>query len=381
MAEDLDPSTVSAEFINEGGDWLAIFNPSVPRQMDVQLARRFLHEGVVCSVKFSSDNTLLAVGSENLVILYNLALGEKITFPLDNTNTDGSTETPKVIHARSVAISPDGQLLAAGSEDKLIRFWSIPQRRWLSTLQGHNGEVYAVTFSPDGHLLVSASGDCFVRVWDVSSLTKITDESGNVPDATEVSCRILRPVAPGSKLSSKLAVISVAIDKTGQYVASGSLDGVIRIWDIQRDVADPSSGTEPLETLRGHDDGVYGVQFADGTGYGAPVGLISASLDRTLKRWEIRSMGENAGTCTKSFQGHKDCVLAASVIQIGREQRLASSSRDGTVRVWDLKSGVVQFIIQGHKNTVTTVDFTQDGKLLASGSGDREVRIWRYSIL
>ncbi|KAH7926145.1 WD40 repeat-like protein [Leucogyrophana mollusca] len=368
MAYDLDPMTVPSEFIKEGGDWLAVFNPLIPRQMDVQLAGRFVHEGVVCSVKFSVDATLLAVGSENVVVLYNLALGEKITFPLDVLNTDDSAGTCKVIHARSVAISPDGQFLAAGSEDKLIRFWSIPERRLLSALRGHHGEIYAVAFSPDGRLAVSASGDCTVRVWDISSFIG-------------ASCRVLRPVGAVSKLSSKLAPTSVAIDGTGSYVAAGSLDGVVRVWDIQQGTPDSTTAAEPIQLLRGHDDGVYGVQFVDVTGYGAPIGLVSASLDRSLKCWEMRISGENEGTCTKSFTGHKDCVLATSIIQVGREQRVASSSRDGTVRVWDLKTGLAQFMIQGHKNTVTTVDFSKDGKLLASGSGDREVRIWSYSIV
>jgi hypothetical protein len=47
MSEELDSTTVPVDFVKEGGDWLAIFNPRVPRQMDVQLVARYLHEGCV----------------------------------------------------------------------------------------------------------------------------------------------------------------------------------------------------------------------------------------------------------------------------------------------------------------------------------------------
>lgn len=86
-------------------------------------------------------------------------------------------------------------------------------------------------------------------------------------------------------------------------------------------------------------------------------------------------------------------MLATSALQVGREQRVASASRDCTVRLWDLRTGMPYFMIQGHNNAgkpflvrfdnvlkckvVTTVDLCSDGNLLASGSGDYQVRICR----
>ncbi|OJA15460.1 hypothetical protein AZE42_02200 [Rhizopogon vesiculosus] len=361
MADELDPTTVPADFVKEGGDWLAIFNPCVPRQMDVQLAARYVHD----SVKFSLDGTLFAVGIEGAVVLYNLNLGEKLTFTLNG-------ETDKPNHARTVCISPDGKFLVAGSEDKLIRVWSITHHTLVHTLEGHHGEVYALGFTPDNKTLLSASGDCTIRVWDATQFSDYLDASLIILDETmEAACRVLRPFTTGVKLSSKLALTCITVDSTGKFVAGGSLDGIIRIWNIG---GNEDGGAVPVETLDGHEDAVYGLQFVEG-------GLVSASLDRTVKHWHISEMGVGHGECRKTLQGHKDCVLATSVLQVGREQRIVSASRDGTVRMWDLKTGMVQFVIQGHKNTVTTVDLSKDGRLLASGSGDHEVRIWSYSIL
>lgn len=366
MAEELDSTTVPADFVKEGSDWLAIFNPRVPRQMDVQLAARYIHDGVVCSVKFSLDGTLLAVGMEDAVVLYNLSLGEKFTFTLER-------HIGKPNHARAVCISPNGHFLVAGSEDKLIRVWNITNRMLVHALKGHCGEVYALAFTPDNNALLSASGDCTIRVWDATQFAETPDASSIILDETmEATCRVLRPVSPGVELSSNLALTSIAVNSTGRFVAGGSLDGNIRIWKVNG--TDEGDSAEPVETLSGHEDAVYSVQFAEG-------GLVSASVDRTIKHWDISEVGAGRRECRRTLRGHKDCILATSALQVGRDQRVVSSSRDGTVRMWDLKTGMVQFVIQGHKNTVTTVDLSEDGRLLASGSGDREVRLWSYLIV
>src|SRR5262249_28051230 len=61
---------------------------------------------------------------------------------------------PKAI--RSVAISPGGKLLAAGSDDGIIRLWDMDTRKERNQLKGHDRQVFALAFSPDGQALASA---------------------------------------------------------------------------------------------------------------------------------------------------------------------------------------------------------------------------------
>ncbi|KAN0084161.1 WD40-repeat-containing domain protein [Tylopilus felleus] len=363
MSYSLDPLTAPSYSVKEGNGWLAVFNSDVPRQMDVQLRSVYTHSGAVCCVKFSSDGSLLAVGTENAIILYNTEQQTKLTFLLG-----GEQEVRKANHARSVIISPDKKLLVAGSEDKYIRVWNVETGEFLRTLSGHTGEVYALAFTSDSRSLLSASGDRTVRVWDATQL------SADVTQVPEPICRVLHPTRTEEKPSKQVVFTSVAVDTSGSFVAAGSLDGQVRIWDVSSD----SGSNEPISILHGHSDGVYGIQFMPSTGMSAMC-LVSASLDQTLKCWELFP-DEKRFQCKNTLDGHKDAVLSLSVLQVGREQRLASSSRDGTVRLWDLKSGIPYFMIQGHTNTVTSVDLSPDGTVLASGSGDHQVRICEFRL-
>ena len=148
--------------------------------------------------------------------------------------------------------------------------WEIAKKRLRHVFEGHEQEIYSLDFSNDGRYIVSGSGDETMRVWDLS----------------DASCRMITIETPTPRPASgsnpqnqnqDAGVISVSISPDGSMVAAGSLDSVIRIWEV-------SSGIL-LDSLRGHRESVYSVAFTpDGKG------IISGSLDKSLKLWDLSSL-------------------------------------------------------------------------------------------
>ena len=170
--------------------------------------------------------------------------------------------------------------------------WEIAKKRLRHVFEGHEQEIYSLDFSNDGRYIVSGSGDETMRVWDLSDATcrMITIET---PTPT-----IIPPPTAGSNPQNQnqdAGVISVSISPDGSMVAAGSLDSVIRIWEVASGIL--------LDSLRGHRDSVYSVAFTpDGKG------IISGSLDKSLKLWDLCSLLHKRA----AKSNNKDSSLKAS---------------------------------------------------------------------
>ncbi|KIL53808.1 hypothetical protein M378DRAFT_19534 [Amanita muscaria Koide BX008] len=209
--DELDIHNVPPEYKREGTDWCAVFNPKVKRVLDVQLVHNLVHESVVCCVRFSSDGKYLVTGCNRTAQIYDTKTGAKTCVLTDETAGKAGD-----LYIRSVCFSPDGKLLATGAEDKQIRIWDISKKCIVRVFDSHQQEIYSLDFSLDGRLIVSGSGDKTAHIWDMAN--------------ADAPPKVLTINDPDS-LNGDAGVTSVAISPNGQFVAAGSLDTVVRIWD------------------------------------------------------------------------------------------------------------------------------------------------------
>jgi WD40 repeat protein len=278
----------------------------------------------------------------------------------------------------SVAFSPDGRLLAAGTSNGEIRVWRVVDGKRLHTCEGHTNWVWSVAFSPDGRMVASGGDDATVRLWDIDSGQCLKTMRGTAhvvrsvafsPDGRTVASGgdgqrvVLWDIATGqerilSQVYSK-QVLSVAFSPDGHTLASGGHDKTIQVWDAD-------SG-QCLKTLRGHTGTVRSVAFSpDGRS------LATGSSDQTIRLWDLR--GEQ---CLRVLEGHSDRVMSVAFSPDGRT--LASGSEDDTACLWDVASGQCLRTVSRCGNVVASVTFSPDGRTLAVGSYDRTVRLWDAS--
>jgi tetratricopeptide (TPR) repeat protein len=239
-------------------------------------------------------------------------------------------------YARSVAISPDGRLVATGFLYEGIKIWEVDTGIPVHSLRGHTSSVNSVAFSPDSQWLASGSRDRDIKLWDVYTGQEFRTLSGHDGE-----------------------VGAVTFSPDGQWLASASHDRTVRLWRV-------ITGQE-VEPFEGHTRAVTSAVFS-------PDGalLASGSIDKTIKLWEVAT-----GIEVRAFEGHTGGIESLAFSPDGRF--LASGAEDKLVKIWDVVTGRDVQTLRGHVNDVTSVAFSPDGELVAAGSLGQTIRIWRLS--
>lgn len=126
--------------------------------------------------------------------------------------------------------------------------------------------------------------------------------------------------------------------------------------------------------LRGELPGHFGWVTAIATTPEDPELLLSASRDKTIIVWQLTREEGNYGFAVKSLVGHSNFVEDVAISSDG--QFCLSASWDGTLRLWDIKTGETERRFVGHTKEVLSVAFSSDNRQIVSGSRDRSIKLW-----
>jgi len=279
---------------------------------------------------------------------------------------------------RTLAISPDGNTLYSGGEDKSIRMWSVGGGCYMllhTVLDAHTGWIWSMMISPDGSLLYTGSGDKTIRIWAIGNASQPPRLAHTITGHEETVC-------------------SFAISKDGTRLYSGSDDKTIRVWDTSAGLSSPPA---PLATLTGHQGYVSSLALSsDGNT------LYSAGMegDHTIRMWRVKgtssaaaapaSPSGRASPAPSSPAGSSGfrqlCTLSAHTLGVytitlsPSNRILYSGGEDKTIRIWavDGHAGTGRLLrtVEGHNRWVRSVRLTPDGATLISGSADATMCLW-----
>lgn len=292
------------------------------------------HTGDVGALAFNPDGTLLATGAQDdtFVRIWETATGREVQA------LEGHTDW-----IRSLAFSPDGTLLASGAADRTIRLWDTQTWQELAVLEGHTDMLGAIDFSPDGTILASASRDGTVRLWDVARRA----ERGGF--------QFTAPENPQTDAPFWLTGLDFSPD--GRRIAVGSVGNSVYLIDAR-------NGDLQRE-FRGHEDWVVlrGVAFSpDGAT------IASASLDGTVRIWSVVTGVQRA-------ELQQQLRLIAVAWHPDGDRLVASSDTGGSVTVWNATDETVAQSAQLAQGTVTSMAYSLNGAILATGGANGTVRL------
>ncbi len=434
------------------GNWYSVRVWDVASRQELRTLRTTRND-MVYTVVFSSDGKRIASGGIGAPLsLWDVSSGQQLMLRGDTSSTN------------SVTFSPDGTLVVAGGPDNTIRVWNVSTGDQLHTLRGHGAPVLALAFSPDGKTIASGSVDNVYRLWDTASGNELhvfsaqavrvgqapclptvafspdnnTIATGSVDDgarlwdvATGLELRILR--------GEHKSIIKVSFSPNGKILATGSMDN-ISLWDTttgtemrQLDESALSSFFSPdgktLASSKASNvvlrDPTSGLNVRSLRSHASPVELLaysftgkmiaSSASDHSAILWDLvsgrklwtlegesdsapskaasrsrvsgnpnsvgsRLRGARATTPKRlnSLSAHSPIRLRdfTSLLFSPDGKVLASGSLGNNIRIWNTDSGQLANLLRGHTERVTSIAFSPNSKMIASGSFDGTVRLW-----
>ncbi len=309
---------------------------------------------------FSPDSKTLAACADSIYLWNTDATDVKATFKALDTSF------------YALAFSPNGRLLASGCSDGSVRLWNATAQKeglggkigqYMPTLKlkGHKDAINILAFSPDGKTLLSGSEDGTIRAWDTTTGRQIYTCPGHMEG--------IRSIA----VSEQINILT----------SSDSYPTQVRLWDIEN----------------GHQlsASYFGFTYSVTISPNATTITMDDLSDRNLRLWDIQNRRYRI-----YLKGHgypSESILHTEIAFSKDEKMLATSpsrGRIGEIHLWDIgsqsnsifsrfffnaKTIRPKHTLKGHRGVVSSLVFSPDGKILASGGDGDKINLWDLETL
>lgn len=309
---------------------------------------------------------------------------------------------------------------------------SIYGSQELNRIEGHAEQVSGISVSDDGNLIATASDDQTTKIWHKSGKLLKTFNTQEIPnnfiaweqnkfrnpgikllnrDRSNYLVNIKDDVTVELKSKSDSQLInsyshsspvnSVSISDDGKLLATATFDGKVHIWN--------QDGILQQE-ITGHSGEVLEVEFFPTTQPTNQYQLMTTGVDKTVRIWQVfntkqdlnqtiysvtispvshnnyavadwdsnlelwQQKNDQSKKLVKKIKTHDDTITQIKYSPDGKI--IATASWDKTIKLWDTKTGKLVATLAGHQDGVNTIAFTADGRTLVSGSEDKTIKIW-----
>jgi len=315
-----------------------------------QQSQIFLHKAVPFGLDFSSDGSKLVSADESGQVLV-------------RSISDGRVQAQQNIgrFVTDVRFNPDGQWVAIGGENGLLKLWNWQNNR-LINLPDHSTGFIRVSFSPLDSTLASADTVGNLYLWKPDRLQEAMQ-----PNAKTV------PTPSFTLRGHQDGINRIRFSPDGHYLASTGLDDTVRLWLT----TDGSS----FAVLESHRDEVLNVAFSPATDdEKAGAYLASASRDGTVRLWRTH-------TGIRPLP-HKNRLYD---IAFNPKQEVLATGGVGSINLWTLtefnRIKEISYTLQGQlkggkteDTEILSLDYSPDGKFLVASDSRGEIRLWQPDV-